>query len=87
MKRRFLSALTVAVLSSPVPALAYARDPGDDPGAGMSVLQTVAVFVVLPLAIWGVIWMLWSIPKWMQGSRPATAETWDPVPSRDVVKQ
>jgi hypothetical protein len=81
--RGVLSGLAVAVLSAPLPALAYARDAGDEPGAGMSVLETVGFFVVLPLAIWGVIWLLWSLPKWMRESRPV-GEAWNPVPSRDA---
>lgn len=80
--RGLLSALAVAVLSSPLPVFAYSRDAGDEPGAGMSVLETVGFFVVLPLGIWGVIWLLWSLPKWMRESRPA-GEAWNPVPSRD----
>lgn len=84
--RGVFAAIAVTVLSTPLPALAYTRDGGDEPGPGMSVLETVGFFVVLPLAIWGVIWLLWSLPKWLRESRPATAETWNPVPTRDPVK-
>nr|WP_202488028.1 hypothetical protein [Streptomyces sp. SID5473] len=37
------------LLSSP--ALALTRDDGDDPGSGLSVVETLGLFVVAPLAI------------------------------------
>lgn len=83
--RGLLVTTAVAVISAPLPVLAYTRDSGDEPGAGMSVLETVGFFVVLPLGIWGVIWLLWSVPKWLRESRPVSPENWNPVPSRDVV--
>lgn len=83
--RAVLATTLVALASSPLPALAYARDAGDDPGPGMSVLETVGIFVLLPMGIWGVIWLLWSIPKWSREAGPATGEQWNPQPSRDVV--
>lgn len=83
--RGLLLWVLVALATSPLPASAYQSDAGDEPGAGMSVLETVGVFVLLPLGIWGVIWLLWSIPKWRRESGPATGEAWDPRPSRDVV--
>lgn len=83
--RNLLTVVVAAVLIAPTPVLAYSRDAGDEPGPGMSVLETVAFFVLLPLAIWGVIWLLWSLPKWLRSSRPASAAEWDPVPSRDPV--
>lgn len=79
--------MTSALLAVPSPAMAYMRDAGDEPGSGMSVLETVGVFVLLPLAIWGVIWLLWSIPKWRRDAGPATGEQWNPQPSRDVVSK
>lgn len=79
--------VAIAVMSSPIPAVAYARDAGDEPGAGMSVLETVGFFVLLPLGIWGVIWLLWSIPKWRRDAGPVAGDAWDPSPSRDVVNR
>ncbi|MFD9224149.1 hypothetical protein ACFWDI_30085 [Streptomyces sp. NPDC060064] len=45
--------LMMLLLSSP--ALALTRDDGDDPGPGLSVIQTVGLFVVAPLALFAVI--------------------------------
>lgn len=41
------------LLSSP--ALALTHDDGDDPGPGLSVIQTVGLFVVAPLALFALI--------------------------------
>ncbi|MEU5974327.1 hypothetical protein ACH4E8_10275 [Streptomyces sp. NPDC017979] len=41
--------LMMLLLSSP--ALALTRDDGDDPGPGLSVAETLGLFVFLPLAI------------------------------------
>lgn len=41
------------LLSSP--AFAVARDDGDDPGPGLSVLDTLGLFVALPIALFLVI--------------------------------
>lgn len=61
------------------PAMAAEADPA---GAGMSVIETLAVFVGVPLAIWGLIWLLWSLPKWRSADRPATGEHWNPRPAK-----
>ncbi|WP_327323647.1 hypothetical protein OG735_14845 [Streptomyces sp. NBC_01210] len=45
--------LMMLLLSSP--ALALTPDDGDDPGPGLSVIQTVGLFVVTPLALFAVI--------------------------------
>ncbi|MFF0060978.1 hypothetical protein ACFYRC_05410 [Streptomyces sp. NPDC005279] len=45
--------LMMLLLSSP--ALALTRDDGDDPGPGLSVIQTVGLFVVAPLALFALI--------------------------------
>nr|WP_202517297.1 hypothetical protein [Streptomyces sp. SID685] len=37
------------------PALALIRDDGDDPGPGLSVVQTLGLYVLLPLVLFGVI--------------------------------
>ncbi len=52
--------LMMLLLSSP--ALALTRDDGDDPGPGLSVVDTLGLFVVAPiaifLAIFGLVWVL-----------------------------
>ncbi|MFE9442809.1 hypothetical protein ACFYO2_28335 [Streptomyces sp. NPDC006602] len=37
------------------PALALTRDDGDDPGNGLSVIETLGLFVVAPIALFAVI--------------------------------
>lgn len=46
------TALTLLISS---PAFALARDDGDDPGHGLSVAQTVGLYVLIPLALFAVI--------------------------------
>ncbi|MFJ9814640.1 hypothetical protein ACIRU3_05085 [Streptomyces sp. NPDC101151] len=46
---------TLMMLLMSSPALALARDDGDDPGQGLSVVQTLGLFVLLPLALFVVI--------------------------------
>ena len=45
--------LTTLLMTSP--ALALTRDDGDDPGPGLSVAETLGLYVFLPLAIFAVI--------------------------------
>ncbi|MFE7523776.1 hypothetical protein [Streptomyces halstedii] len=46
---------TLMMLLMSSPALALTRDDGDDPGQGIGALETVGVFVVLPIAVFLVI--------------------------------
>ncbi|MEU1405575.1 hypothetical protein ABZ471_24990 [Streptomyces sp. NPDC005728] len=46
---------TLMMLLMSSPALAVARDDGDDPGPGLSVIQTLGLYVVLPLVLFVVI--------------------------------
>ena len=71
--RMTLSALTAALTLALVPMPAMADD-------GMSVMQTVGVFVLIPFGIWGVIWFLWMLPKWRRESSGMTGHLWDPRP-------
>lgn len=48
------SATTLMLLMS-TPAFAVARDDGDDPGSGLSVIETLGLFVALPFVLFGVI--------------------------------
>jgi len=77
-----LRTLALIVISSATlaPMPAFAADGGQ---AGLSVLETVGIFVLAPLSIYGVIWVLWSIPKWRrEASAPTTGEDWNPRPSK-----
>lgn len=53
---------TLMMLLMSSPALALTRDDGDDPGPGLSVIETLGLFVVAPLALFllvaGLTWVL-----------------------------
>ncbi|MEU6066215.1 MULTISPECIES: hypothetical protein [Streptomyces] len=46
---------TLMMLLMSSPALALARDDGDDPGQGLSVVETLALYVVAPIVLFVVI--------------------------------
>ncbi|MFI2432244.1 hypothetical protein [Streptomyces sp. NPDC018693] len=46
---------TLMMLLMSSPALAVTRDDGDDPGPGLSVIETLGLFVVAPIALFAVI--------------------------------
>jgi hypothetical protein len=46
---------TLMMLLMTSPALAVTRDDGDDPGPGLSVMETLGLYVLAPLAIFAVI--------------------------------
>ncbi|MEU6775639.1 hypothetical protein [Streptomyces sp. NPDC046759] len=46
---------TLMMLLMSSPALALTRDDGDDPGPGLSVVQTLGLYVLIPLALFAII--------------------------------
>ncbi|MFE7044314.1 hypothetical protein ACFU9X_34290 [Streptomyces atratus] len=46
---------TLMMLLMSSPALALTRDDGDDPGPGLSVMETIVQFVVAPIALFVII--------------------------------
>ncbi|MFF8829628.1 hypothetical protein [Streptomyces sp. NPDC015131] len=46
---------TLMMLLMTSPALALTRDDGDDPGSGLSVAETLGLFVAAPLVLFAVI--------------------------------
>ncbi|MCX5397037.1 hypothetical protein [Streptomyces sp. NBC_00102] len=46
---------TLMMLLMSSPALAVTRDDGDDPGSGLSVIETISLYVLAPLALFAVI--------------------------------
>lgn len=46
---------TLMMLLMSSPALALTRDDGDDPGTGLSVIETLGYYVLAPLALFAVI--------------------------------
>ncbi|MFJ6749934.1 MULTISPECIES: hypothetical protein [unclassified Streptomyces] len=50
-----ITAGTALMLLMSSPAFALARDDGDDPGPGLSVIQTLGLYVALPLVLFLII--------------------------------
>ncbi|AWW39550.1 MULTISPECIES: hypothetical protein [Streptomyces] len=46
---------TLMMLLMSSPALALTRDDGDDPGTGLSVIETLGLFVIAPIGIFAII--------------------------------
>jgi hypothetical protein len=77
--RRFLSTTAAfAVLASTSVSTAFAedlkRDDGDQPGEPMGTLNAILWFVVLPLAITGIITLLTLGPSWTSAARKSTRD-------------
>lgn len=78
-----LSALpTVLLLAGPALAGGNPLGPreGADPGPGLSAAGTLAVFVLVPLAILGVISALVLLPGQLRGARYRPAKGWSVPP-------
>jgi hypothetical protein len=50
-----VTAGTALMLLISSPAFALVRDDGDDPGPGLSVAQTLGLYVAIPLALFAII--------------------------------
>jgi hypothetical protein len=55
MRAGVVTAGTTLLLLVSSPAFALTRDDGDDPGSGLSVIQTLGLFVACPLVLFGII--------------------------------
>ncbi|MER5353266.1 hypothetical protein ABT093_23390 [Kitasatospora sp. NPDC002551] len=55
------------LLSSP--AMALTRDDGDDPGSGLSVAETLGLYVLLPIAAFVIIGGLAALPLGDKGKK------------------
>ena len=75
MRKTIMASIATATLAlTPAPAMA---------ADNMSVLETVGIFVLLPVAIYGAIWVLWSIPAWRREANAAHAgDAWNPNPTK-----
>lgn len=51
------------------PAMALVRDDGDDPGSGLTVAQTLGLFVALPILMFVVIAGLVMLPSVTKGKK------------------
>ncbi|WP_458243804.1 hypothetical protein [Streptomyces sp. MAI_2237] len=49
------SGTTLMMLLMSSPAFALTRDDGDDPGKGLSVIETLGLYVALPIALFAII--------------------------------
>ena len=76
IQRFATTCFSVAVISASyiAPALADSgkRDDGDEPGAGLGFLNSVLMFVVIPLVVSGVIALLVMAPGWTKSAKNAT---------------
>jgi hypothetical protein len=62
------------------PAFAAHRDDGDDPGKGLSALQTFLIFGVIPVALFLFIALLVSAPSIARGPRYRADRGWQGPP-------
>jgi hypothetical protein len=68
----------VVLLGSP--AFAAHRDDGDDPGKGLSALETLLIFGVIPVALFLLIALLVSAPSIARGPRYRADRGWQGPP-------
>lgn len=89
--RRLLAvsaASATVMLANASPALAAMssvdpkRDAGDDPGPGLTVLETFLYFVAAPLAISALVALLVMAPSWTRRGRLGTDVDWSGEPLR-----
>ncbi|MFF4383026.1 hypothetical protein ACIQI7_19785 [Kitasatospora sp. NPDC092039] len=57
-----VSATVTLMMLLTSPAMAFARDDGDDPGSGLSVGETLGLYVFLPLVAFALIAGLAGLP-------------------------
>jgi hypothetical protein len=56
------------------------RDDGDDPGKGLSALQTLGIYVGIPVGVFLLIALLVSIPSMIRGPRYRPGKEWQATP-------
>jgi uncharacterized membrane protein YgcG len=71
-----VGALTSAPLLAATSAFA-ANFQGEDPGPRLSVLQTLGIFVGIPIALFLIIAFLVMLPGWVRGDRNRAEIGWD----------
>jgi hypothetical protein len=80
-----LTATTALLVLPATPAFAAAtvlagRDDGDEPGSGLNVIQTLLIFVGIPLALFVGIALLASAPSMVRGPRYRPGLGWWAAP-------
>ncbi len=77
-RRIWATTTATAILSAtaiyPVMAQTNKRDDGDEPGEPMGTLSAILWFVVLPIAITGIITLLTLGPSWTSAARNSTRD-------------
>ncbi|GGV32231.1 hypothetical protein GCM10010495_56240 [Kitasatospora herbaricolor] len=63
MRAGAVSAAATLMMLMSSPAMALTRDDGDDPGAGLSVAQTLGLYVAIPIVLFAVIAGLVMLPS------------------------
>jgi hypothetical protein len=80
-----VAALTSAPLLAVSTALADSTDnhtyDGEDAGSGLSVLQTLGIYVGIPLALFFIITFLVCLPGWVRGDRNRREVGWVEPPA------
>ncbi|GAA2742793.1 MULTISPECIES: hypothetical protein [Kitasatospora] len=64
-----VSATATLMMLMSSPAMALVRDDGDDPGSGLTVAQTLGLFVALPILMFVVIAGLVMLPSVTKGKK------------------
>ncbi|MGH6657979.1 MAG: hypothetical protein ACRDVE_22545 [Actinocrinis sp.] len=73
----FLAAATSVPLLAASAAFAAAHPyDGEDPGSGLTVLQTLGIYVGIPIALFLVISFLVVLPGWVRGDRNRREVGW-----------
>lgn len=75
-----LLVLPATPAAAAVTLLAGARDDGDDPGPGLSVIQTLGIFIGIPLLLFVVIAVLVAAPSAARGPRYRPGLGWWAAP-------
>lgn len=76
MRAGTVVALTSAPLLAATSAFA-ANFQGEDPGPRLSVLQTLGIFLGIPIALFLIIAFLVMLPGWVRGDRNRAEVGWD----------
>jgi hypothetical protein len=69
--------LSTLLLLSPTSAFAAnIPDAGEEPGAGLRVLETVFWFIGVPAAIVGVVTFIWALGNWRRTAEDKSVVVW-----------
>jgi hypothetical protein len=73
--KKILQTIVFSAIFALTPTTVFAAnipDAGEEPGAGLSVLETVLWFVVAPAAIIAVITFIWALSNWRKEAAKST---------------